>query len=66
VIIRPLKKKTKTAVTTEELMWRFVAEQAKLLFDIANDKAEPARKKLVAGGPYNSLKNALRQLGAIK
>lgn len=72
MIIRPLKKRrsaslSRKAVTIEERLWTFVAEQAQQLAELASDEdAEPAQKKLVAGSPFKSLKNALRQLGAIK
>ena len=57
----------KKAITMEDRVWKqVVAEQAKMLFELAtNEDLTNQIKKVRAEGPYQALKEALKTLGVL-
>ena len=56
----------KRARTTEDRIWAFVAQQAEELHSLATSDKPVVYKNQQAETLYQNLKNALRQLGAIR
>lgn len=62
-----LKFKYKRAVTTEDRLWEYAAEQAKQIFELAtNEKLSHQSKKARAELYYFSLREAFKSLGVVK
>lgn len=52
------------AMTTEDRFWRFIAEQAAKIHEVAtDDKLTNPMKKIRAEQPYYSMREALKNLG---
>lgn len=57
----------KKALTTEDRLWRFVAENAQKLAEMAMDESIPnPSKKVRAEGFYASIREAFKSLGVVK
>ena len=53
-------------MTTEDRLWRFVAESAASIHDVAtNENISNASKKMRAQDPYYDLRKALKALGVL-
>lgn len=66
MIVKKKKVQRRTAKTTEDRVWEFIAEQAKVLHGVASNPDWPhTKKRMIAGDPYQKIKNALRHLGVI-
>lgn len=59
-------KRLKTSMTTDDRLWRYVAEQAAALHETAtNEDISNASKKMRAQDPYYNLRKALKALGVL-
>lgn len=56
-----------SAETMNDRLWAFVAEQAQQLLDVAgNPDWDDEKKKQAVEMPYNSIREAFKQLGVIR